>query len=159
MLLVPSAASNFAENRSSNQKGLGVMMDLGCWIFETFRHSNAHKYKYENVSLTCCIDSHAFCSPPLLFHGQWYYFAASNTRKGQKYTFRIINLNKRTSMYKSGLRPLLYSENTANAPDGTAPSPIFCMFLKYNKTCTNIHARLQRFNKIITQWQCRIRLA
>jgi hypothetical protein len=44
-----------------------------------------------------------------------YYFAVSNTRKGVEYTFRILNFYKRTSMYNSGLRPLLYSEKLANS--------------------------------------------
>ena len=50
-------------------------------------------------------------------HTQWFYFAASNTRAGQKYTFRIINFYKRSSMYTTGLRPLLYSEVTAKLND------------------------------------------
>ena len=51
-------------------------------------------------------------------HTQWYYFAASNTRANVPYTFRIINLYKRTSMYNDGLRPLLYSDKAASGTDG-----------------------------------------
>lgn len=34
------------------------------------------------------------------------------------YTFRIINLYKRTSMYNAGLRPLLYSDKAAVSKEG-----------------------------------------
>lgn len=44
-----------------------------------------------------------------------YYFSAANTRKDVEYTFRILNFYKRTSMYNSGLRPLLYSEKLAKS--------------------------------------------
>ena len=50
-------------------------------------------------------------------HANRYYFAASNTRKGVEYTFRIINFYKRTSMYHTGLRPLLYSDKMAKASE------------------------------------------
>ncbi|XP_047917109.2 cytosolic carboxypeptidase 3 isoform X2 [Anser cygnoides] len=43
-------------------------------------------------------------------HTQWYYFQVSNTQAGMPYRFTIVNFTKRNSLYKHGLRPLLYSE-------------------------------------------------
>ncbi|KAK2544244.1 Agbl3 [Columba livia] len=44
---------------------------------------------------------------------QWYYFQVSNTQAGMPYRFTIVNFTKRNSLYKRGLRPLLYSEADA----------------------------------------------
>lgn len=44
---------------------------------------------------------------------QWYYFSISNTRKGQKYIFNIINMIKPNSLYNFGMKPCLYSEISA----------------------------------------------
>ena len=46
-------------------------------------------------------------------HTQWYLFQLQNVRKGPKYKFNVINFYKRSSMYGSGLRPLLYSNKFA----------------------------------------------
>ncbi|XP_075008384.1 cytosolic carboxypeptidase 3 isoform X2 [Calonectris borealis] len=46
-------------------------------------------------------------------HAQWYYFQVSNTQAGMPYRFTIVNFTKRNSLYKRGLRPLLYSEADA----------------------------------------------
>ncbi|KAM6285798.1 cytosolic carboxypeptidase 3 isoform 2-T2 [Spheniscus humboldti] len=46
-------------------------------------------------------------------HTQWYYFQVSNTQAGMSYRFTIVNFTKRNSLYKRGLRPLLYSEANA----------------------------------------------
>ncbi|XP_010082759.1 PREDICTED: cytosolic carboxypeptidase 3, partial [Pterocles gutturalis] len=46
-------------------------------------------------------------------HTQWYYFQVSNTQAGMPYRFTIVNFTKRNSLYKRGLRPLLYSEADA----------------------------------------------
>ncbi|XP_062471495.1 cytosolic carboxypeptidase 3 isoform X2 [Pezoporus occidentalis] len=46
-------------------------------------------------------------------HTQWYYFQVSNTQAGMPYRFTIVNFTKRNSLYKHGLRPLLYSETDA----------------------------------------------
>ncbi|KAM9293713.1 cytosolic carboxypeptidase 3 isoform 3-T3 [Morus bassanus] len=46
-------------------------------------------------------------------HTQWYYFQVSNTQAGMPYRFTIVNFTKRNSLYKCGLRPLLYSEADA----------------------------------------------
>ncbi|OPJ69067.1 cytosolic carboxypeptidase 3 isoform C [Patagioenas fasciata monilis] len=46
-------------------------------------------------------------------HMQWYYFQVSNTQAGMPYRFTIVNFTKRNSLYKRGLRPLLYSEADA----------------------------------------------
>nr|XP_009912264.1 PREDICTED: cytosolic carboxypeptidase 3-like [Haliaeetus albicilla] len=46
-------------------------------------------------------------------HTQWYYFQVSNTQAGMPYRFTIVNFTKRNSLYKHGLRPLLYSEADA----------------------------------------------
>eukprot|EP00747_Dinoflagellata_sp_TGD_P064225 gnl/TRDRNA2_/TRDRNA2_153809_c1_seq1.p1 gnl/TRDRNA2_/TRDRNA2_153809_c1~~gnl/TRDRNA2_/TRDRNA2_153809_c1_seq1.p1 ORF type:complete len:878 (-),score=143.06 gnl/TRDRNA2_/TRDRNA2_153809_c1_seq1:50-2368(-) len=41
---------------------------------------------------------------------QWYLFRVGNTRPGPSYRFNIINMEKPTSMYNEGMRPLWYSE-------------------------------------------------
>ncbi|XP_066543208.1 cytosolic carboxypeptidase 3 [Amia ocellicauda] len=48
-------------------------------------------------------------------HTQWFYFRVSNTRADVRYRFTITNLLKKTSLYKVGQRPLLYSEMKAQA--------------------------------------------
>ncbi|KAF5841002.1 hypothetical protein DUNSADRAFT_14858 [Dunaliella salina] len=48
-------------------------------------------------------------------HTQWFYFAISNTRKGQRYKFNIINLMKEDSLYCVGMLPLIHSEVMASA--------------------------------------------
>jgi hypothetical protein len=39
-----------------------------------------------------------------------FYFAVSNTRAGQPYQFKIINLLKDDSLYNHGMLPLVHSE-------------------------------------------------
>ncbi|KAM6383729.1 cytosolic carboxypeptidase 3 isoform 3-T3 [Alca torda] len=46
-------------------------------------------------------------------HTQWYYFQVSNMQAGMPYRFTIVNFTNRNSLYKRGLRPLLYSEADA----------------------------------------------
>ena len=46
-------------------------------------------------------------------HTQWFYFSASNTRKGQTYKINIINLMKPDSYYNHGMQPSVYSERLA----------------------------------------------
>uniref|UniRef100_A0A8C2T7C1 AGBL carboxypeptidase 3 n=1 Tax=Coturnix japonica TaxID=93934 RepID=A0A8C2T7C1_COTJA len=46
-------------------------------------------------------------------HVQWFYFQVSNTQAGMPYRFTIVNFTKRKSLYRHGLRPLLYSEADA----------------------------------------------
>ncbi|XP_058444182.1 cytosolic carboxypeptidase Nna1-like isoform X2 [Malaya genurostris] len=42
-------------------------------------------------------------------HTQWFYFRVKNTKAKVVYRFSIINLTKPDSLYKEGMRPLLYS--------------------------------------------------
>ncbi|CAM9859582.1 unnamed protein product [Bubo scandiacus] len=44
---------------------------------------------------------------------QWYYFQVNNVQAGMPYRFTIVNFTKHNSLYKCGLRPLLYSEADA----------------------------------------------
>jgi len=44
---------------------------------------------------------------------QWFYFSCSNVRKGVKVKFNITNLGKPSSLFNSGMRPLMYSQNLA----------------------------------------------
>jgi cytosolic carboxypeptidase protein 2/3 len=44
---------------------------------------------------------------------QWYYFAVYNKKKGQRVNFQIINMQKPTSLYQDGMRPLAYSVKDA----------------------------------------------
>eukprot|EP01028_Stygiella_incarcerata_P008050 TRINITY_DN3400_c0_g1_i1.p1 TRINITY_DN3400_c0_g1~~TRINITY_DN3400_c0_g1_i1.p1 ORF type:complete len:880 (-),score=194.50 TRINITY_DN3400_c0_g1_i1:990-3629(-) len=46
---------------------------------------------------------------------QWYYFAVYNTKKGQRVNFQIINMQKPTSLYQEGMRPLAYSVKDAES--------------------------------------------
>ncbi|NXG53676.1 CBPC3 carboxypeptidase, partial [Psilopogon haemacephalus] len=46
-------------------------------------------------------------------HTQWFYFQVSNTQAGTPYRFTIVNFTKPNSLYKRGLRPLMYSEADA----------------------------------------------
>ncbi|KAG5685061.1 hypothetical protein PVAND_014262 [Polypedilum vanderplanki] len=46
-------------------------------------------------------------------HTQWFYFRVKNTRTKTQYRFSIVNLTKPDSLYKEGMRPLMYS--TADA--------------------------------------------
>ncbi|CAG0914648.1 unnamed protein product [Notodromas monacha] len=46
-------------------------------------------------------------------HTQWYYFSVENMRTDLTYRFSIVNLSKKDSLYKHGLRPLMYSEREA----------------------------------------------
>lgn len=42
-------------------------------------------------------------------HTQWFYFRVKNTKAKMVYRFSIINLTKPDSLYKEGMRPLMYS--------------------------------------------------
>lgn len=46
-------------------------------------------------------------------HAQWFYFRIQNTRDNQIYRFSIVNFNKQDSLYRYGLKVLLYSEKDA----------------------------------------------
>ena len=50
-------------------------------------------------------------------HTQWYFFRISNTRKGMKIRFNIINLAKPDSLYNYGMKILCYS-NKIKAAQG-----------------------------------------
>jgi hypothetical protein len=43
-------------------------------------------------------------------HTQWYYFKVSNTFKGRKVKFNVLNLSKPTSLYSKGMKILIYSQ-------------------------------------------------
>jgi hypothetical protein len=62
-----------------------------------------------------CYEYNLFLSYDVLTQGhtQWYYFRTSGMQKGIKYTFHIVNLLKKKSLYQKGLMPLLYSNKTA----------------------------------------------
>uniref|UniRef100_A0A8C5WI56 Cytosolic carboxypeptidase 2 n=1 Tax=Leptobrachium leishanense TaxID=445787 RepID=A0A8C5WI56_9ANUR len=47
-------------------------------------------------------------------HTQWFYFQVTNTKKGVPYRFTITNLMKSNSLYNSGLKPLMYSQQEAS---------------------------------------------
>jgi hypothetical protein len=42
-------------------------------------------------------------------HSQWYYFGVKNMKSLTTYTFKIVNLTKRKSLYMKGLQPLMHS--------------------------------------------------
>ncbi|CAG7730303.1 unnamed protein product [Allacma fusca] len=46
-------------------------------------------------------------------HSQWFYFRIQNTKENITYRFSIVNLNKPDSLYRYGLKPLMYSEKDA----------------------------------------------
>jgi hypothetical protein len=46
-------------------------------------------------------------------HTQWYYFRVENMRTDLTYRFSVVNLSKKDSLYRHGLRPLMYSVKEA----------------------------------------------
>ena len=42
-------------------------------------------------------------------HTQWFYFRVSNTQPGTSYTFRIVNLLKKESLYEKGENKMFVS--------------------------------------------------
>ncbi|CAF3908164.1 unnamed protein product [Rotaria sp. Silwood2] len=44
---------------------------------------------------------------------QWFYFRLQNIRANKRYRFTIVNFFKPTSLYSSGMKPLMYSVNDA----------------------------------------------
>jgi hypothetical protein len=46
-------------------------------------------------------------------HTQWFYFSVTNAVGGRRYTFNIINMLKKDSLYNSGMQPLMYSTEAA----------------------------------------------
>uniref|UniRef100_A0A1I8HQD0 Cytosolic carboxypeptidase 2 n=1 Tax=Macrostomum lignano TaxID=282301 RepID=A0A1I8HQD0_9PLAT len=46
-------------------------------------------------------------------HTQWFYFRVQNARPGIVYKFVIVNLLKSSSLYGEGMKPLCYSEKSA----------------------------------------------
>jgi len=63
-----------------------------------------------------CYDYNLFLSYDVLTQGhtQWYYFRTTGMKKGIKYTFHIVNLLKKKSLYQGGLMPLLYSNKAVS---------------------------------------------
>ena len=45
-------------------------------------------------------------------HTQWYFFRTSNTRKGVKVKFNMVNLSKNDSLYNEGMKILCFSTNS-----------------------------------------------
>lgn len=41
---------------------------------------------------------------------QWFFFSVKNAKKNTPYTFNIINLVRKNTLYKQGLKPLVFSE-------------------------------------------------
>ncbi|XP_077372181.1 cytosolic carboxypeptidase 2 isoform X2 [Festucalex cinctus] len=46
-------------------------------------------------------------------HTQWFYFRVRNMKAGVDYRLTIVNLMKRRSLYTQGMKPLFYSERSA----------------------------------------------
>ena len=51
---------------------------------------------------------------------QWFYFSCSNVRRGVRVKFNITNLGKPSSLFNSGMKPLMYSQNLATKGVGWA---------------------------------------
>jgi len=43
-------------------------------------------------------------------HTQWFYFAVRNGRRGQTVRFRIVNMSKAKSLFRLGMKPVVWSE-------------------------------------------------
>jgi hypothetical protein len=43
-------------------------------------------------------------------HSQWFYFAVTNTHKGHRAVFNILNCTKPVPLFKSGMKPIAFSE-------------------------------------------------
>jgi hypothetical protein len=46
-------------------------------------------------------------------HAQWFYFGVRNTRPDQKYTFNIMRLPKKGSLFNEGMQPVVFSVRNA----------------------------------------------
>ncbi|CAE7609655.1 AGBL3 [Symbiodinium natans] len=46
-------------------------------------------------------------------HTQWFYFAVRNAKAGRLYRLRIVNMSKSKSLFRMGMRPLVWSELNA----------------------------------------------
>eukprot|EP00929_Paragymnodinium_shiwhaense_P097963 TRINITY_DN59524_c0_g1_i1.p1 TRINITY_DN59524_c0_g1~~TRINITY_DN59524_c0_g1_i1.p1 ORF type:complete len:1422 (+),score=248.30 TRINITY_DN59524_c0_g1_i1:170-4435(+) len=57
-------------------------------------------------------------------HTQWFYFAIRGGEPGRVYRFRIVNLSKAKSLFRLGMRPLVWSE--AYAASQVNPGGTFC---------------------------------
>lgn len=71
---------------------------LSSWFIYFFFFSGVHDYE-----LTLRHDLYT------TKHTQWFYFQVQNMKAGVTYRFTIVNLLKSSSLYNSGMRPLLYS--------------------------------------------------
>ncbi|XP_065578124.1 cytosolic carboxypeptidase 2-like isoform X2 [Artemia franciscana] len=47
-------------------------------------------------------------------HASWFYFRVENMKSGFVYRFSIVNMLKSDSLYRDGLKPLMYSEKNAS---------------------------------------------
>lgn len=46
-------------------------------------------------------------------HTQWFYFAARNGQPGKQYRLRLVNMSKGKTLFRMGMRPLVWSEALA----------------------------------------------
>eukprot|EP00520_Triparma_pacifica_P000822 CAMPEP_0118659890 /NCGR_PEP_ID=MMETSP0785-20121206/15364_1 /TAXON_ID=91992 /ORGANISM="Bolidomonas pacifica, Strain CCMP 1866" /LENGTH=911 /DNA_ID=CAMNT_0006553047 /DNA_START=180 /DNA_END=2911 /DNA_ORIENTATION=- len=72
--------------------------------YEDIRDKNPSWQEYD-LELSHDINSKGF--------NQWFYFSCSNVRKGVRVKFNITNLGKPSSLFNSGMKPLMYSQNLA----------------------------------------------
>jgi hypothetical protein len=56
---------------------------------------------------------------PFQVYSQWFYFKIQNLRKGESIKFNVLNCTKATTLYKCGMKPMMFSEkeNELNGAD------------------------------------------
>jgi len=74
--------------------------------------SNFESGNLGKVNICSLNEYNLFLKPDTNTQGntQWFYFAVSNTSKGQIATFNILNCSKSSTLFDKGMRPLVFSE-------------------------------------------------
>eukprot|EP00826_Nyctotherus_ovalis_P008165 TRINITY_DN12104_c0_g3_i6.p1 TRINITY_DN12104_c0_g3~~TRINITY_DN12104_c0_g3_i6.p1 ORF type:complete len:254 (+),score=54.23 TRINITY_DN12104_c0_g3_i6:213-974(+) len=74
--------------------------------------SNFESGNLDRVSISSVNEYNLFLNPDTNTRGhcQWFYFAVTNTREGERVTFNILNCTKPIELFKKGMSPLVFSE-------------------------------------------------
>lgn len=75
-------------------------------------------------------------------HTQWFYFKVANMIKGTKYTFKIVNFNKKHSAFRKGMKPTVFSSKRYTATkegwDSTEVREVDYFLSPFNKTMNSV---------------------
>ncbi|XP_026815510.1 cytosolic carboxypeptidase 1-like [Rhopalosiphum maidis] len=74
-------------------------------------------------------------------HSQWFYFQVSNMEALKPYVFNIVNMEKHSSQYKSGMQPIMFSvKNYTESKKGwTRTGMDICYYRNCYKNCNKTH--------------------